>query len=231
MNALKRKCAAATAMGMLLCSPVRAENILESLFHLMSHPDQARAASSSNAMTLTVHRHDASKAHARHMLKAQADHKTDRPVLAANEKYLSSASFSQKFRASPETGQNETREAIRYLVAHDGTLRRGDALVTQNGVVVFNPDRSDTGAFVPVNDRHVEKPLQKRLTGFQPGASYGSNMAALTAQSGDDTASGVAADKPDATADQKIQTADGRIIRFVGGSVSLGSAALSNDGR
>ena len=213
-------------MGLMLCAPVRAENLFESIFRLMSHPDPARVAPPANGMNVTVHSHVTPKGHARPTPKAAQ--KADKPpVLAENEKYLSSASFSQKFRASPESAQKETKEAIGYLVEHDPTLRRGDALVTQNGVVVFDPDRSRAGAFLPVNDSHVAKPLQKRLIGFvEPGVRYGSNLVALASPNA--RYAGVAGSGPDASAEQKVQTADGRTIRFVGGYASPDKAFLSS---
>jgi hypothetical protein len=226
---LKRKCVAALGMGLLLSSPARAENLLESILHLMSHPEQARvAAPPAHGMTLTVHRRAASKGHARP--NSNVAHKAGKPpALAENEKYLSSASFSQKFRASTETAQKETQEALSYLIEHDKTLRRGDVLVTQNGPVVFDPDRGHDGAFIAANNRQVTKSVQQRLAGYvQPGVQYGSSLVALSAQSGGYAGIDGATAKPDAPADPKIQTADGRTIRFVGGYVSPERVFLSS---
>ena len=158
MNCLLKRMFMIATMSVLACPAAQADGILDRIFGFVTQQPESRAAPVPHASTLirsTLHPHH------------HAAQQSDGPAsLSEIEKYLSSPSFSQRFRASPETAQKETQEAIDYLIHHDQTLRRGDVLVTQNGVVVFDPDGGVGGAFLVANEKHVSKQQQKRLVGL-----------------------------------------------------------------
>jgi hypothetical protein len=215
--ALRRQtAAAAAAMWILMCPMAKAEGFLESIFRFMTHTAPPQTAPAGHA---PVNKKRPSDAQSRNKQKIQIAHPSVGPrVISKDEKYLSSARFSQKFRLSPETGQKETQEAIGYLIEHDKTLRRGDALVTGTGVVIYDPKQGQSGRFVPVNDKSVAQPLQKRLVGFvEPVAQNAPKRNAAASQSGKAPAISVFAIKPEGAAERRIETSDGRTIRFVGG--------------
>jgi hypothetical protein len=228
-HSLRRQIAAAAAMWILMCPIAKAEGFMESIFGFATHAETARTAPAGGA---PAQQKRPLEAQSRHKRKVQIAHPSVGPrVVSKDEKYLSSAGFSQRFRLSPETGRKETQEAIGYLIEHDETLRRGDALVTGTGVVIYDPKQGEGGKFVPVNDKSVAQPLQKRLVGFvEPVAQNAPKRNADSAQSAKAPATSVYAINPERSAERRIETSDGRTIRFVGGYLpEEGHSASSPD--
>lgn len=120
-------------------------------------------------------------------------------------KYLKSAEFSHRFQTGP------TGEAVAYLLHNDATLRSGDAVMTKEGVLVFDPNGGGDGKFVAIRDAAVSQSLSTRLADLERAEKpvvSGSSRA---------KAGRVERERTETTGESVILASDGRSIRMVGG--------------
>ena len=133
-------------------------------------------------------------------------HVAPRPAVEdETTKYLKSAEFSGRF----QTGRTE--DAVAYLVHNDPTLRSGDALMTREGLVVFDSNGGRDGKFVAIRDAGVSASLSARLADLERAQKPGTPVAVRG------KAGRIERDQAETINQSLILASDGRSIRMVSG--------------
>jgi hypothetical protein len=141
------------------------------------------------------------------------------PVEDATAKYLRSPEFSRRFAAG------ETDDAIAYMLRNDATLQSGDAVMTKDGLRIFDP-KGGEGKFLPLKQVELDRARSTRLAELERAKSPAeSGVVRLSLNESRPLGLLAKWKTPDsgrigAGVESIIRTADGRAIRLVGGFVN-----------
>lgn len=188
----------------------RAENIFDILFGGFANRNATSAQNLGSGRSGAPHRHVGS-------VRVKP---VPPPIEDATTKYLRSPEFSRLFAAGQTDG------AIAYMLRNDATLQSGDAVMTKEGLRVFDPKGGEKGKFLPLNQVELDRTRTTRLAELEQAKRPAESevvrvsldeskplglLAKLKTPASVRTGSG---------SEPIIRTADGRSIRLVGGFVN-----------